>query len=166
MIISLLGFMGSGKSTLGKRVAKALSYQFIDLDQYIENKEGMSVNDIFEKHSETYFREKESLYLKEIFKDNKDNIVLSLGGGTPCFHDNMKIINEHSKSIHLNYNAKLLLNRLLPGIDKRPLLKDKSEDEIKSFITNKLKERSVYYNKAQYQITRIDDPLNQILNLI
>ncbi|HIF14924.1 MAG TPA: shikimate kinase, partial [Bacteroidetes bacterium] len=97
MIYTILGFMGSGKTTIGKQLAKKLNYNFIDLDQYIEKALNTSVSSIFSDKGEPYFRDIETSYLKKALE--LKNSVISLGGGTPCFNNNMDIINVHSKSI-------------------------------------------------------------------
>lgn len=166
MTISLIGFMGSGKSTLGKQLAKKLNYQFIDLDHYIEMVEKKTINQIFSDDGEAHFRDLESKYLLEVLDRQDQNILLSLGGGTPCFRNNMQVINEKSKSIFLNYPAKLLMDRLKAGIHKRPLLQGKSEEELLDFIQSSLIKRNEYYTQAHHHITTVDGAIEEILELV
>ncbi|GGK24224.1 shikimate kinase [Yeosuana aromativorans] len=154
MIIILIGYMASGKSTLGKLLAKKLHYKFIDLDDYIEHEEGMPVKDIFKKKGELYFRKAETTYLNNII--NKENdVVLSVGGGTPCYGNNMDVILQvsHVKSFYLKASLSHLVDRLKTKKSKRPLLSHlKTEDELKEFIGKHLFERSPYYDRANYKI--------------
>ena len=94
MILVLMGYMGSGKSTIGKKLSEVLMYNFIDLDDYITKRESLSIQDIFETKGEIYFRKKETEYLMEVLWE-ESNIILSLGGGTPCYGNNLKIINDN-----------------------------------------------------------------------
>jgi len=154
MIITLLGYMGSGKSTIGVYLATILEYDFIDLDNFIEEKEGVSVKEIFKAKGEIYFRKIENTCLKEIYA-SQNNVVLSLGGGTPCFSGNMELINsENSKSIYLKLLPKSLSDRLFLEKEHRPLISHlKTEDNLIEFIAIHLFERQSYYNQAAHVIT-------------
>jgi len=149
MIITLLGYMGSGKSTIGVQLASILEFEFIDLDVYIEIKEQLSVKEIFDSRGEIYFRKLESTCLKEIYA-SQNNVVLSLGGGTPCFSGNMELINsENSKSIYLKLLPKSLSNRLFLEKEHRPLISHlKTEDDLVEFIAIHLFERQNFYSQA------------------
>ncbi len=151
MRIFLIGFMGSGKSHNGKRLAKALSYSFIDLDDVIEEKAQMSIAQIFEREGEFYFRNLEQTCLKNTVQF--DNIIVSTGGGAPCFSDNMQWIKENGISIFLNPSVDILLHRLLTKTAHRPLLKGKSTEELRCYIQHKLEERIPIYNQADFIIT-------------
>ena len=135
MIYFLIGFMGSGKSFVGKRLAEKLNCDFVDLDDYLVEKEGLSIAEIFEKYDENYFREKESIYLSHFF--DKKNIVLATGGGAPCFFDNMKKMCNNGITIYLYISPTLLFERLSKQKEQRPLLKGKTDDELRDFIFNK-----------------------------
>lgn len=165
MIISLIGFMGCGKSTTGKKIAKKLSYDFIDLDHYIEAQEKMTISEIFEKYGEATFRQMETDTLKTLMNYN-GNAILSLGGGTPCFNDNMQIIKEKSKSFYLDFPAKVLFDRLQQGKHKRPLIASLNDDELMQFINNKIEERRSFYEQADHQMTSIHQIEDQIINLV
>jgi shikimate kinase len=150
----LIGLPGSGKSYWGKLWAQVAGIQFIDLDKYIEDQEQSAIAEIFLKKGEKYFRDLETHYLKEISSDNKD-IIIACGGGTPCFNDNMKLINQHGVSVFINTDTQIITDYLLDHneIKKRPLFNSlKTEFEVKSFLDNLLKERIEYYKKAQHEI--------------
>lgn len=148
MRIVLLGYMGSGKTTIGQLLAETLSMRFLDLDQKIEKLTGKKIREIFEKKGETYFRKVENNILKSILR--KNNVVIAAGGGTPCFYDNMDRINKAAVSIFLDAGAGLLYKRLLSGPEERPLLKEKKGNELKIFIRRQLAERKKYYLRAQH----------------
>ena len=154
MNIFLIGFMGSGKSTIGKKLAKELRLQFIDLDKYIINKHQKAISDIFESEGESGFRMKESAALREVCA--KTDLVVSTGGGTPCYEDNMKFINENGISIYIEMNPAALLNRLKNSKAERPLIKNMNDEELSSFITEKLEERLEYYNSANIKVDGIN----------
>jgi shikimate kinase len=147
MKIFLIGFMGSGKSTLGPKLARALGIPFFDLDKMIEECEGMSIPSLFEQKGETAFRQIEAELLRSTTLQN-DAFLLSTGGGAPVFHDNMGFMNQHGCTIYLEMNPKSLAQRLAPAKAERPLLKDINDDDLPEFIASKLKEREVHYKKA------------------
>ncbi len=152
MKVVLIGFMGSGKSKLGKKMARLLNLPFIDLDNFIEQKYKLSISEIFQEKGEEYFRQIESDTLKEIVHA-EENFVLASGGGTPCFNDNMEFINSISTSIYLNVSEKILFGRLRANKSKRPLIANLSDDELKAFIEKKLSERNKFYSQAQHLIS-------------
>lgn len=147
MRIFLLGFMGSGKSYSGKRLAEKFGMSFIDLDDFIEEKEDRTVREIFEKEGEDYFRKIEKECLHEM--GEKEMTVISTGGGTPCFFDNMKWMNENGVTVFLDTSVEVLSNRLFDEMQKRPLLKNFSKEKLKSFIEKKLEERNPFYHQTQ-----------------
>lgn len=146
--IVLVGFMGSGKTTLGKKLANKLGYAFFDLDELIEEQEKLSISEIFSKQGENYFRTVEQKILNDKLVTNQP-LVLSVGGGTPCFFDNMEFINKQATSIYLKYNAGMLYSRLSSAKAKRPLLTEKSDEELKDFIKKTLSEREGFYNQSK-----------------
>lgn len=148
MTIVLLGYMGSGKSTVGKALALALGYEFFDLDDLIEVQQKMTIPQIFLEHGEIYFRKLESEVLKDTLK-NSTNIVLALGGGTPCYGKNMALLKAHNiTSIYLKLSINELVNRLSKEKSERPLIKNIEDDELPEFIGKHLFERSFFYNQA------------------
>jgi len=147
--IFLLGFMGSGKSTLGKKLAKQLSLPFYDLDDEIEAQEKKTIAQIFEEKGEDRFRKIETQLLKKLTQQST-SFVLALGGGTPCFYDNMKIINQSGTSIYIKYNAGILCSRLINAKAQRPLIAGKTKEELLSFIEETLIVREEYYNQSQF----------------
>ncbi len=153
MKIILLGYMGSGKTTIGKFLAEKLYLPFFDLDKYIEDKEKNSISEIFKEKGEIYFRKIEHLYLKE-FIENNDSYVLSLGGGTPCYAGNMDVIqnNEDILSIYLQASIATLKERLQNNSGKRPLIASLSEDQLTEYIAKHLFERREFYMKAKDRI--------------
>ena len=152
--------MGSGKTTIGKQLAKKLDYSFIDLDQYIEEALNTSVSSIFSDKGEPYFRDIETSYLKKVLE--LKNSVISLGGGTPCFNNNMAIINIRSKSIFIDLPVKMLAYRLKNAKSKRPLINNKSDIELNAFIETLRSERSQYYNQADLKVNGRENILNNI----
>jgi len=145
-LIFLIGFMGSGKTFLGKQLAELMKYDFIDLDEVIEKNEGASISEIFSAKGEEYFREKESASLKSLTETR--NTIIATGGGTPCFHDNMSWMNEHGITVYLNHSPEILFQRLKPEADYRPLLSGKSDEELLLFIQAKLQERNPFYSQS------------------
>lgn len=143
--------MGCGKSTLGKKLANKLNKPFFDLDEEIEKKEGVSINELFEKNGEDNFRKREREVLMDIISAN-ENFVMSVGGGTPCFYKNMDLIKQSGTSVYLKYNAGILASRLINAKTTRPLISKLSEVELKAFISLKLNEREVFYNQSTFII--------------
>ena len=159
MKIILLGYMASGKSFIGEKIAKLLKYDFVDLDNYIENREKKTVKSIFEDNGELYFRKKEHLYLKELL-DRNNKMVLSLGGGTPCYYNNMNMITsiENVTSIYLRVSIPEIVKRVKSEKAKRPLIAHiETEELLIEFIGKHLFERSNYYNQADIVIDANED---------
>jgi shikimate kinase len=139
--------MGSGKSTVGKRLANRLKLDFIDLDKFIEKEEGKSIPQIFESQGEKSFRQLEKEYLLKL--SEKKDVVISTGGGTPCFFDNIEFMNRIGTTIYLKMNVKALCNRLQNAKSERPLIKNFNSEELAQFVEKSLNERTVYYEKAK-----------------
>ena len=146
--IFLIGFMGSGKSHWGKIWASKNKYSFYDLDAQIEKAFKMTIEEIFEKKGEEKFREIERLYLRKM--ETKKNYLLSCGGGTPCFFDNLSFMKLHGTVIYLKASAQYLLDRVMDETKKRPLLKEVNSSELLFFIQQKLKEREPVYLQADH----------------
>lgn len=143
----LIGFMGTGKTHWGRLWAAEKGLHFFDLDEEVEKKHGLPVAEIFEKSGEEQFRnwEKEALHAF----GEKDNFILSCGGGTPCFFDNMKWMNEQGITLYLKTPPPVLAARLMKEKDHRPLVKYKNESELESYISQKLTEREKFYTAAK-----------------
>lgn len=155
MIIVLIGYMGSGKSSIGRKLSKKLAYNLIDLDDFIIEKEKASVKEIFETKGEIYFRKKEEEYLLELLK-TKEDIILSLGGGTPCFGKNMQYILEakNAKSFYLKGSIPKLSDKLFLKKSTRPLIANiETKEKMTEFIAKHLFERSPYYSQSEYTVT-------------
>lgn len=151
MIVYLIGYMGCGKSSIGVKLAKKLNYKFVDLDDLIEEKEERSISQIFETEGESGFRGLERKYLKSTFE--LKNTVVSTGGGTPCFYDNMVQMNQKGLSIYLYMDVSSLAFRLTNAKKKRPLIEGLMESELKEFIAQQLSEREIYYESAKMIIS-------------
>lgn len=145
--------MYCGKTTVGKKLAKLLDYEFIDTDSYIENKLNKSVSEIFSQEGETFFREQEKLCLQELAE--RENIVISTGGGLPCFFDNMDKIKEIGKSIYLQLSPTQILSRAENSKRPRPLLANKNSEERLQYITSTLQEREKFYLQADVCISAL-----------
>lgn len=155
MIIVLIGYMASGKSSIGRLLADTLNFQFQDLDDIIEQEEGNSIPSIFESKGEIYFRKIESEQLIKTLKSSS-NLVLSLGGGTPCYGNNLSSILNHPncESVYLKASIPTLIKRLENEKHKRPLIAHlKSEEELAEFIGKHLFERNPFYDQAKLTIT-------------
>lgn len=146
MIIYLIGYMCSGKTTLGTIMKNHLGVTFTDLDEHIEKEEGESINSIFAKRGEEEFRKLEQKALHEVSESIGG--VIATGGGTPCFYDNMEYMNKSGYTIYLKCSEQELLNRLKIYKATRPLLKDKNDEELQRYIQNSLPQREPYYNQA------------------
>ena len=148
MNIFVLGFMGSGKSSLGERLANRLGRDFVDLDKLIEEKEGKSISEIFSEKGETYFREIETKTLNDLKSESE--CVVSLGGGAPCSELNLSFIGSNGMSIYIKEPEDILFGRLRDKKQDRPLIANLSDDELRHFISDKLSEREKFYNRADF----------------
>ena len=148
--IILIGYMGAGKTTIGKALSKELGIIFYDLDWYIESRMRKSVAQIFKERGEEGFRQIEHNMLHEVAEF--EDVIISCGGGTPCFFDNMDYLNQQGQVIYLKAEPEVLYKHLLMGKVERPLLKDKTPEQLITFIREQLEKREVYYNKAQYTL--------------
>lgn len=146
MRIYLTGFMGSGKSYVAHHIADQVDIPVLDLDTMIEEKEGSTINQIFEDKGEPYFRQLEQTCLKETIQHQ--TCIIATGGGTPCYFDNMNFINQNGMSIYLEVDTTILVNRLLENGDVRPLLKGMNATQLKDFIDQKVNERRAFYEQA------------------
>ena len=150
MKVFLIGYMGCGKSTVGRKLAEKLKLDYIDFDKHIEKERRKTISEIFDDEGEEKFRILEHEYLKKLFK--KENVVIALGGGTPCFHDNIQLINKNGISVYLKMSSDTLLTRLSKEKNKRPLICDLNDVDLKNFIETHLKKRKAFYQKANHII--------------
>lgn len=148
--IIIIGYMGSGKTTVGHDLSLATGLPFYDLDWYIETRMRRKVKQIFDEDGEEGFRKIEHNMLHEVAEF--ENVIISCGGGTPCFFDNMDYINRQGETVYLKCTPEVLYKHLKMGKTVRPLLLNKTPDEVKSFIQTQLKERESYYKKAKHII--------------
>lgn len=148
--IILLGYMGAGKTTIGRTLAQLLGIEFYDLDWYIENRQRQRITQLFESRGEEGFRLVERNMLHEVaeFQD----IVLSCGGGTPCFYDNMDYINRCGTSVYLHATADVLIRHLRMAKSRRPLLEGKSAEQLALYIQQSLAQREPFYAQARYSV--------------
>ena len=172
--IFLIGYMGAGKTTLGKAFARAMGLTFVDLDWYIEERYHKTVRQIFEERGEDGFRELEKRMLYET--GEFEDVVISVGGGTPCFFDNMDYMNSVGQTVFLDVDVKVLFRRLKVAKQQRPLLANKTDEELMTFIIEALQKRLPFYSKAKYvfngerledrrQIQQSVERLKELLNL-
>ena len=148
--IILVGYMGSGKTTVGKALSKEMSMMFYDLDWYIESRMRKTVSEIFAERGEEAFRKIEYNMLHEVAEF--EDVIISCGGGTPCFFDNMDYLNQQGDVVYLKATPETLYKHLLMAKVERPLLKGKSPEELIAYITEHLKEREPFYQKARHTV--------------
>ena len=148
--IILIGYMGSGKTTIGKALSKETGMMFYDLDWYIESRMRKTISQIFAERGEDGFRKLEHNMLHEVAEF--EDVIISCGGGTPCFFDNMDYLNQQGDVVYLKATPEVLYKHLLMAKIERPLLKDKTPEELTAYITDHLKERAPFYEKARYTL--------------
>lgn len=162
MSVFLVGYMGSGKSIVGKYLAQKLRFEYLDFDNYIEQKLGLTISEIFKTKGELFFRYQEQLFLKEVL--DLERTVVSLGGGTPCYGDNMEVlISSGNVVIYLKASVDTLTSRLTTEISNRPLIKHlNNETELNDFIRKHLFERNYYYQQAHHKVVVDDKSVAQV----
>lgn len=165
MRIFLIGFMGSGKTHWGTRIAEELCIPFYDLDAVIVNNEGMNISEIFANKGEEYFRYMEKQTLEDLVNREED-FVLSAGGGTPCFFNNIKFMKRSGKVLWLNTSLEILNQRLLKEKTSRPLLRGITEPGLRSYIIRKLSERKMYYEQADLMVHEETMDLESLMGLL
>lgn len=166
--IIIIGYMGSGKTTVGKALSKEIGLQFYDLDWYIESRMHSTIKQIFDAKGEDGFRRIEHNMLHEVAEF--EDVIISCGGGTPCFFDNMDYINQQGETVYLKCSPDVLYQHLKMGKTVRPLLLNKTPDEVREFIVEQLAEREPYYSKAKHTIdvSLLDnyDKIKETVNLL
>ena len=160
----LVGFMGSGKSKIGKEISKRNSISFFDLDVIIEEEENKSILKIFEEHGESYFRKLEKKALHKIIR--KDNILVATGGGTPCYYNSMDTMNTVGKTIYLSCSEAILYRRIIQKTKKRPLINNLSRKKLKVFIKETLQRRRYFYEKANYIVNSNKENIEEIIKIL
>lgn len=162
--IFLIGFMGSGKSTLGSQLARRLDYQFVDMDHLIEETAEMSIPKIFNEHGEEVFRKWEHDILLEVCR--REKLVISTGGGAPCHSGIMDLMNANGTSVYLKLTPEALRDRLIRSKTERPLIKGKSETELLEFITELLEQRAKFYEQATHSVNGISLHSEELAKLL
>jgi shikimate kinase len=162
--IYLIGFMGSGKSTQGKKIARMMGYDFLDMDEWIEEQEGMPVPEIFREHGEAYFRKREKMAIRATASLEKT--VIATGGGAPCHGNNMELLKASGLTVYLKLTADALISRLTSSKNPRPLLEGKTVEEIRTTVNALLIEREAFYNQADMIIDGLERVNERIVNAI
>ena len=165
MKIFLIGFMGSGKTHWGKLLSAKLQLPFRDLDALIVDKEQKSIADVFSEKGEEYFRYREMETLEDL-AGREESFVLSCGGGTPCFFNNIEFMKKSGKVVWLNTSVDVLQGRLLKERMSRPLIKEISDEELKRYIIRKLSERKMYYEQADITVNEESITLEELIRLL
>lgn len=163
--IFLTGYMGSGKSTAGKKLASRLQMEFVDLDKLIETETGQTISEIFSAGGETEFRALEHNALQKLINENTDRVI-ACGGGTPCYYGNMELMNRNGITIYIKMSADMLASRLAGARAKRPLIGDKNEEELRKFITEHLEKREDIYHQAQYIVKGKDLDMEEMVKFV
>jgi len=162
--VFLIGYMGAGKSRLGKELAEALNLPFIDSDAQIERKEGKNITEIFWTNGEAYFREKEVEFVHEVAE--KDAFVCATGGGLPCFHNLMQDLNEIGTTFYLKNSTETLVKRLYNETDTRPVLAQLSREELAEFIVKAVKAREPVYALAHFSLNENEQTVEKIRSIL
>jgi shikimate kinase len=164
MKIFLIGYMGCGKSTLGRKLSASLNLTFIDLDTFLEEKYFRTIPQIFAEEGETEFRIKERRVLEEVAAF--DDVIVATGGGAPCFFDNMELMNSAGFCVFLDVATDALVNRLIHAKTERPLIKGKSPEELHEFIEMMMQKRRPFYEKARYILKGSEISPDQVIELV
>lgn len=164
MKIFLIGYMGCGKSRWGKIIAEHYGFRFIDLDTLIEEREGLTISQIFEKHQEEGFRKREHDALKSI--SNEENCIVATGGGAPCFNNNMEEMNRLGHTLFIECSPQLLRERITESDTERPLVKNFSQEELLNYIIRHLGNRMPFYEQSHYKLVSGNLKLNDFIVII
>ena len=164
MRIYLIGYSYSGKTTLGRETARRMGLQFFDTDKAIELKYRTSISTFFSHYGEQAFRIIERQILQSTAE--MDNVIVSTGGGTPCNDENIRFILEHGTAVHLQMSVDDILNRIAVARRSRPLLKDKTPDQVRRYITDQLAQRLPYYTQAQLTLPAFGATVDQLTTLL
>ncbi len=148
--VFLIGYMGCGKSTIGRYIAKDMGWRFIDMDDYVEKQIGCSISQFFADKGEDEFRKAEAKALKDLASEH--NAIIATGGGAPCHFDNIDVMRAAGLTIYIKVEPDVLAARLKDAKNQRPLLAGKSDDELRNFISSQLKKREPFYSKAEMSV--------------
>ena len=162
--IFLTGYMASGKSSTGEKLANQLNYEFIDLDKFVEQEYKMTIPEIFSSKGEKEFRAMEHNALKKVIE--KENTVIACGGGTPCYYNNMDLMNNNGTTVYLKLSVDSLVNRLMTAKEKRPLILNKDEKQLREFVNRQLEKREDVYHQAQYTVKAKDLNVNELASFV
>lgn len=162
--IYLIGYMGAGKTTVARRLANRLGCEVYDTDAMLEEKYKISVDDFFHKYDEPLFRKLETEILQST--ESLENVVISTGGGTPCFNDNIAWMNEHGTTVFLRISPQSAVDRLLHSKKKRPLTENKSEQELTEYVQNHYASRLPFYEQAKICVKAEDCDIDNLIKLI
>ncbi|MEY8019838.1 shikimate kinase [Muriicola sp. SD30] len=164
--IILIGYMGSGKTVVGKELARQRNLRFVDLDDYLEDQTGNSIPEIFQNKGEIFFRKEEHKYLKEVLNSN-ENLVLSTGGGTPCYSGNMELLLQATPNVfYLQMSVGGLVQRLSLEKDNRPVISHLEKEELPDYIGKHIFERQAFYTRATHTIPCDGKSVEEIVNSI
>lgn len=169
--VILIGYMGVGKTTIARFLAQKMNWKWVDLDKIIEEKMNLSIKELFQQKGEIYFRKIEHEIFKELVKKN-EKLIISLGGGTPCYANNHLFLNgDEVVSIYLQASIAVIFDRLKEAKSERPLVVNQNDENLKAFIAKNLFDRSFFYNQATFKICvdaktpeEITDEICQLLN--
>lgn len=164
MRLFIIGFKSSGKTTFGRKLAARLNMEFIDLDEYIEKKTGRSVPDIFTLDGEEAFRVREWKALKEIVR--KDDIIVSTGGGAACHCDNMNLMEKNGATVYIKVNDEILVSRLREFSADRPLIRGKSEADLRVYVTELREKCEHHYDRAKYILENEDIDVEKLIHMM
>ena len=162
--IYLVGYMGAGKTTAARRLAHRLGWEVVDTDALFEEKYKISVNDFFNKYDETLYRKLESEVLKAT--ESLENVVVSTGGGTACYFDNMEWMNQHGLTVFMHISPKAAVDRVIHSRHKRPLVEGKSEEELTEFVNRHYASRMPFYEQALITVKSEDLDVDSLLEVI
>lgn len=164
MRIFLIGYMGSGKTTVGKKIAGKMKFDFLDMDDYIEETAGKQIYKIFAEDGENKFRTLEKEAIQHFITLN--NIIISTGGGAPCFFNNMETLNANGITIYLKMTVPALVSRLTESKTRRPLITGKSKEDLENYISKTLEKRAPYYNRAKVIINGESIDIGSLINTL
>ncbi|TXI32448.1 MAG: shikimate kinase [Niabella sp.] len=165
MRIYLIGFMGAGKTYWGRLLSKKLGIPFFDLDELVVNDEGKSINEIFEQEGEEHFRRKEREILEWV-SDTHESMILSCGGGAPCFFNSIDYMNNKGITVWIDAPFEILLGRLRQQKETRPLLKALDDEQLKAYIVKKSNDRKIFYERAKVRIEDYEIKTDEFIKII